>query len=175
MKFKTQALAACVAALCAVSAQAQVSGSGLYIGGNVGQSKWKGGDFPGLDANRVGGKVYLGYDFSPNFALESGYTRFGTFDFTGDSLKANGYFVDAVGKIPFTPQWSGLVRLGAFQGKLETGTASDSGSSWKAGAGVEYKLTPNAAVRAEYERYRFNALGGNPKADMLTAGFTYRF
>ena len=65
--------------------------------------------------------------------------------------------------------------MGGFQGKLKTGAASDSGSSWKAGAGVQYNLSANTALRAEYERYRFNALGGNPKADMLTAGFTYRF
>ena len=175
MNFKTQLLAACVAGVCAVSAQAQTSGTGIYIGGNVGQSKWKGGDFPGLDANKVGGKVYLGYDFVPQFGLELGYAEFGSFDYTGDSLKATGYFLDAVGKIPITPQWTGLVRVGAFQGKLKTGAASDDGNSWKAGAGVQYNLTPNAAVRAEYERYRFNALGGNPKADMLTAGFTYRF
>ena len=50
MKLKPQFLAACLAGVFAVSAQAQVSGTGLYVGGSAGQSKWKGGDFPGLDS-----------------------------------------------------------------------------------------------------------------------------
>jgi OOP family OmpA-OmpF porin len=174
MKIKTQLLAACIA-VGAVSAQAQVAGTGLYVGGNVGQSKWKGGDFPGLDSSNIGGKLYGGYEFTPNLALELGYTEFGDFDYTGSSIKANGVFVDAVGKIPFTQKFSGLARVGAFSGKLKTGAGSDRGTSWKAGLGVQYDLTPNAAVRGEYERYRFDALGGTPKADMFTVGLNYRF
>jgi len=176
MKFKTQLLAACIAGVCAVSAaQAQVADTGLYVGGSVGQSKWKGGDFPGLDASNFGGKIYGGYEFTPNFATELGYVKFGDFDYTGSSIKASGFFLDAVGKIPFTPAFSGLVRAGAFRGELEAGGFEDTGISWKLGAGVQYNLTPNAAVRAEYERYRFDALGGNPKADTFTVGLNYRF
>lgn len=174
MKLRPQLLAACIAGLFAVSAQAQVAGSGVYIGGSVGQAKVKGGDFPGLDSTKAAGKLYGGYEFTPNLGLELGYVQMGDFSYNGGSVKANGYFVDAVGKFPFTPQWSGLARVGAFQGKLDGGGTSDRGNSWKVGGGVQYDLTPNAAVRAEYERYRFNVMG-SPKADMLTVGLNYRF
>jgi OOP family OmpA-OmpF porin len=174
MKLRPQLLAACVAGLFAVSAQAQVAGSGVYVGGSLGQAKVKGGDFPGLDSTKAAGKLHAGYAFSPNFGLELGYAQMGDFDYSGGSVKANGYFLDAVGTFPFTPQWSGLARAGAFQGKLDDGSRSDRGNSWKVGGGVEYNLTPNAAVRAEYERYRFNVMG-SPTADMLTVGLNYRF
>ena len=80
MKVKTQILAACVAALCSVSAaQAQVVNSGLYVGGSIGQSKWKGGDFDIGDSSRTGGKVFVGYEFTPAIGLELGYINFGDF------------------------------------------------------------------------------------------------
>ena len=170
MKLKPQFLAACLVGVFAVSAQAQVSGTGLYVGGSAGQAKWKGGDFPGLDSTRVGGKLYGGYEFTPNLALELGYVDFGDFG----SMDASGFFLDAVGKFPFTPQWSGLARVGAFQGKLSNGSGSDRGTSYKAGLGVQYNLTPNMALRSEYERYRFDTMGITPKVDMLTVGVNYR-
>lgn len=174
MKLRPQLLAACIAGLFAVSAQAQVSGSGLYVGGSVGQAKVKDGDFPGLDSTKAAGKLYGGYAFSPMFGMELGYVQMGDFSYNGGSVKANGVFLDAVGTFPFTPQWAGLARVGAFQGKLDTGGTSDRGNSWKAGVGVQYNFTPNASLRGEYERYRFNVMG-SPSADMMTVGLNYRF
>lgn len=171
MKLKTQLLAACVAGVCMVSAaQAQVVNSGLYVGGSIGQSKWKGGDFDVGNSSRTGGKIFAGYEFAPNFGMELGYVNFG--DFSG--LDADGAFIDGVVKVPFTPQWAGLARVGVFQGRVDAGETNRDGTSWKAGLGVQYSFTPNMAVRAEYERYKFDVLGG-PKADMITAGFNYRF
>jgi len=171
MKLRTQLLAACVAGVCAVSAaQAQVSGTGLYVGGSVGQSKWKGGDFDIGDSNKVGAKAFVGYDFAPWFATELGYVNFG--DFGG--LDADGGFLDGVVKIPFTPQWVGLARLGLFQGRVDAGGENRDGTSWKGGLGVQYNVTQNLGLRAEYERYKFDVLGG-PKSDMVSAGVTWRF
>lgn len=171
MKLNKQLLAACVAGICAVSAaQAQVTDSGLYVGGSVGQAKWKGGEFDIGDSSKTGGKVFVGYDFMPMFGLELGYINFG--DFGG--LDADGGFLDAVGKIPFTPQWTGLVKAGLFQGRVDAGESNQDGTSWKGGLGIQYNFSPNMAVRAEYERYKFDVLGG-PKADLISAGFTYRF
>lgn len=180
MKLTHQVLAACVVALTGVSAaQAQVAGTGLYVGGNIGQSKWKGDDAPGLDTTQTGGKVHLGYEFTPNFALELGYADLGKFKFDNGSVKATGLYVDAVGKMPFAPQWSGLARVGAFQGKIDRDISGvsddDKGSSYKWGLGVQYDVTQNAAVRAEYEQYRFNVFDDKPKTDLLSVGVNYRF
>ena len=176
MKMKTQLLAACVASICAVSTQAQVAGSGISVGGSIGQSKLKNDSFfPGLDTTNTGGKLYAGYAFSPFFSLELGYVDFGSFGYAGGSVKAHGPFLDAVGTIPFTPQWSGLVRAGGFQGTLDNGVASDHGNSYKVGLGVQYNVTANTGVRAEYERYKFDALNSKPNVDLLSVGVNYRF
>ena len=175
MKLKPQLLAACIAGAFVVSAQAQVAGSGLYVGGNVGQAKLKGDDFPGLDNSNTGGKLYGGYDFTPNIGMELGYVDLGSFDYGNGTVKANGVFLDGVGKVMFAPGWWGLARLGAFQGKLDNGPSDDNGTSYKAGIGVQYDLTANAGVRAEFERYKFDALGVKPKADLFSVGFNYRF
>lgn len=171
MNLNKQLLAACVAGICAVSAaQAQVAGTGLYVGGSIGQSKWKGGDFDVSDRNKVGGKAIVGYDFTPHLALELGYINFG--DFGG--LDADGGFVDGVVKLPFTPQWTGLLKAGVFQGRVDAGESNRDGTSYKGGLGIQYNLTPQFGVRAEYERYKFDVLGG-PKSDFVSVGATYRF
>jgi OOP family OmpA-OmpF porin len=179
MKLKTQLAAACVVAFAAVSAQAQVAGTGLYVGGSVGQSKWRGDDLPGLDTSKTGGKVYGGYEFTPNFALELGWVELGKFNTDGASVKANGPFLDAVGKVPFAAGWSGLARAGLFQGKLERNVFGfnddDNGTGYKLGLGVQYDLTQNAAIRTEYERYRFKAFDTKPDTDLLSVGFNFRF
>jgi OOP family OmpA-OmpF porin len=171
MKLNKQLLAACIVGACAIpAAQAQVAGTGLYVGGSVGQSKWKGGDFDISDSSKVGAKAFVGYDFTPNVALELGYINFG--DFGG--LDADGGFVDGVLKVPFTPQWVGLAKVGVFQGRVDAGETNRDGTSWKGGLGVQYNLTPQLGLRAEYERYKFDVLGG-PKSDFVSVGATYRF
>ena len=175
MQFKPQLLVALVAAACAVSAHAETTGPGLYIGGSVGQSKWKGDEPPGIDTTKTAGKVYGGYEFSPNFGLELGYVDLGKFTYLGGETKANGAYLDAVGKFPFAPSWSALARAGAFRGKLDNGVRTDTGSSYKVGLGLQYDLTENAAIRGEYERYKFNALDSKPNTDLLTVGVNYRF
>ncbi len=185
MKFKLQLVAACAAALALGSVQAQeaIAGTGLYIGGSIGQAKWHGDsdeNLPGLDSTRTGGKVYAGYEFSPYFALELGYAEFGKFQ--GDlntSVKANGPFLDAVGKFPFAPGWAALVRGGVFQGKLDLdtplGSRDDNATAAKFGVGLQYDLSHNTSIRTEYERYRFDALDVKPDVDLFSVGVNYRF
>jgi len=181
MNTKFKFAAACVVAMAAVSAQAQVAGTGLYVGGSIGHTKWKGGDGPlgGIDSSNTGGKVYGGYEFTPNAALELGYADLGKFKFNGGSYKASGPYLDAVGKFPFAPGWSGLARAGLFQGKLERelplGTDDENGTGYKVGLGVQYDLTQNASVRTEYERYRLKAFSSKPDTDLLSVGLNYKF
>jgi OmpA-OmpF porin, OOP family len=164
-----------MACFCGVSAHAQTNGPGFYIGGSIGQSQWKGDDVLDFDTSKTGGKIYGGYEFTPYFALELGLVDMGRFDHDGGSIKADGVFLDAVGKLPFAPNWSGLARIGGFEGQLDSGAREDTGLSFKFGLGVQYDLTPDAAIRAEYERYRFDALDSTPHTNLFSVGFNYRF
>lgn len=151
---------------------------GLSVGGSLASTRWKGDDIGGLstDKSATGGKIYGGYAFTPNFGLEAGYASLGKFDSAAGSVKADGFFADAVGTLPLGSGFSALGRVGLFNGKLDSSLAGDDrGTSYKVGAGLQYDFDPRLAVRGEWERYRFDALGGKSNADMYSVGLNYKF
>lgn len=172
MSFITKALVA-GAALAALSAQAE----GLYVGGSVGASRYS-NDFGSAygDRSGTGLKVYGGYAIHPNFAVEAGVARLGKVTSGLGEVKGGGLFVDAVGIWPVAKNFSLLGRVGVFNGMLDSTIAGDDrGTSVKVGAGVQYAIDKNLSVRGEWERYRFDALGVKPNADLYSVGVNYRF
>lgn len=163
-----------VGALTAISAQAQ----SIYLGGSLGASRYD-GSVPGptlTDKSSAGLKLYGGYAFTPNFALEAGYVSLGKFKGSAADVKADGAFIDAVGIVPLRNNFSLLGRVGAFNGKLDSSLAgTDRSTNLKVGAGVQYDLSANTAIRAEWERYRFDVLGSKSNTDLYSVGFAYRF
>jgi len=164
----------CVSMLGAAAAHAE----GLSIGGSLASTKWKGDDIGGLstDKSATGGKIYGGYSFTPNFGLEAGYATFGKYKSAAGSLKADGFYADAVGTLPLGNGFSALGRVGVFNGKLDSSLGGDDrGTSYKVGAGVQYDFDPKFGIRGEWERYRFDALGTKSNADMYSVGLNYKF
>lgn len=163
------------ATLAAVSAHAD----GLYVGGSIGPSHYTDGGIDGVgmtDKSATGGKVYGGYSFTPNIGLELGYADLGKFGSAAGGVRADGVFLDAVGTLPLANNFSLLGRVGVFNGELKADTlGSDRGTSYKVGLGVQYDINPNVGVRAEWERYNFDALNTKPNDDLFTVGVTYRF
>ena len=162
------------ASLLAAGAHAE----GLYIGGNVGGSHYKSDALPGLTSDRsdTGYKLFGGYALSPNLAVEGGWASLGKFSGANGNLKADGLFLDGVGTLPLGNNFSALGRIGIFNGKLDSNTSgSDRGTSLKLGAGLEYAIDRNLAVRGEWERYRFDALGAKPNVDLYSVGLKYSF
>ncbi|TXC66316.1 porin family protein [Piscinibacter aquaticus] len=108
----------CVSMLGAAAAHAE----GLSVGGSLASTKWKGDDIGGLstDKSATGGKIYGGYSFTPNFGLEAGYATFGKYKSAAGSVKADGFFADAVGTLPLGNGFSALGRVGVFNGKLDS-------------------------------------------------------
>src|SRR3989338_11300766 len=122
---------------CAVmsSPSAVADDSGWYIGGNVGQSRAKiddaritsnllGGGFTTTsiaDDNRDNGyKLFGGYQYNKNFAVEAGYFDLGQFGYTATvvpagtltgTIKLEGLNLDAVGTLPLTEKFSAFGRL----------------------------------------------------------------
>src|SRR5947199_5705699 len=107
MKFIVKTLAAATAFI-ALSAQAE----GLYVGGSIGTTRYKGDDIGGLatDRSSTGGKVYGGYEFTPNVAVEAGYADVGKASSAAADVKGRGVFVDAVGKVPLMDNLSAFGR-----------------------------------------------------------------
>jgi OOP family OmpA-OmpF porin len=164
-------------ALIGIGAQAQ-SLSGLYVGGSLGDARMSGSNIGGLnyDKSEIGGKVHLGYSFTPNIALELGYANLGKHDGSIGNVKEDGYFLDAVGTYPLFNNFSAIGRVGVFNGKVDSSTyGSDRATNVKFGAGVQYTVTQNIAIRGEWERYKFDSFGSSPKTDLYTVGVNYSF
>ena len=215
-KLIVSSLAALVLAGGSVAALA--ADSGWYAGVGVGGSKAK--DFPSAaevdamlladygivatstaDDTGTAWKLFAGYRFNKNFALEGGYADLGKATF--DSIvtvpaagtvslawKAKAWSLAAVGILPVTDQFEVFGKVGAHRWDLDAsvavaggggaaaGSADDSGSSWLYGVGASYSFTKNMAVRAEWERY--GKVGdedntGRSDIDVWSLGIQYKF
>lgn len=186
--------------------------SGWYVGGNIGQSLADIDDqriteallASGLttvsiddDDSDMGFKLFGGYQFNRNFALEGGYFDLGEFGFAatttpigtlnGNTTKIQGLNLDLVGTLGFTENLSGFGRGGLTYAKTESSysatgavTAPNGGnksaSSYKYGLGLEYDFTDRFSLRGEAERFRIDdAVGNDGDIDLLSLGLVYRF
>ena len=119
-------------------------------------------------------KVFGGYQFHKNFALEAGYFNLGKFTYAtsapGGTLNGRyeieGVNLDLVGTMPLSPKWSALARVGVQHANTRTGfsgpgypaSASQDNSSrvnnMKVGLGLQYEISPSVLLRGEAERFR---------------------
>lgn len=191
---------------------AMADDSGWYGGASIGQSRATiddaritsgllGGGFSTTlitDEDRdLGYKIFGGYQFNKNFALEGGYFDLGKFGFTATTvpagtlsgnIKLRGINLDAVGILPITEKFSVFGRVGANYAEATdsfTGTGlvsvrnpnpSSRDTNLKLGLGLQYAFTESLAMRAEVERYRIDdAVGNKGDVDLVSVGLIYRF
>ncbi len=172
---------ALVAATLAAGTMASAHADGLYVGGDLGHPQYSNsvnGIGGGDDANNgsLGAKVYGGYTLTPNFALEGSVFRLGHTHMGDANVNTTGIALDGVGNYMFAPQWSLLGRVGVAEGRFYTSGGDDSSAAVKFGAGVQYDLTKQVALRVQYERYHFfNAFDSKPNVGEYTAGVKFSF
>lgn len=150
---------------------------GFYAGGSLGVPDWH-GSVDGVDGHDhgVAGKLYGGYSFTPNFALEAGGVRLGQARDDFGRVKANGAFLDAVGTLPLTKDWSLLGRAGLAHARFDGPSGRSSDTGLKLGAGVQYQLSSNMALRADYEQYRFrDVFDAHANVGQVTGGLNVSF
>lgn len=191
---------------------AMADNNGWYGGVNLGQSKATIDDAritsgllgSGLTAGPINNddqhtayKLFGGYQFNKNFALEGGYFDLGQFGFStttiptgtlNGSINLKGVNLDAVGTLPITEKFSVFGRIGvtyahandSFAGTgavnvLDPNPSSRS-TNLKVGLGLQYALTDALSLRAEIERYRIDdAVGNKGDVDLASLGLVYRF
>ena len=199
-----------LAAVASPAAMADVLG--WYGGASVGQSRAKIDDdriINGLNAGGLattsikdddrdlGFKVFGGYQFNKNLALEGGYFDLGEFGYRASTIpagtldgniKVKGLNLDVVGTLPITEKFSVIGRAGVtyaqakdnFRGtgavQVSDPNPSKRDTNYKLGVGVQYAFTENLAMRGEVERYRINdAVGNKGDIDLVSVGLIYRF
>jgi OmpA-OmpF porin, OOP family len=145
-----------------------------------------------------GFKLFLGYQFTPMFALEAGYFSLGEFGYQADLSPASsvrgkermrGANVDLVAFIPMSETMSLFGRVGATYAQTRTqfnghGTVPIDWNSrgrhrdtdYKFGFGLQFDLSNALALRVEAERYNMiDAFGSNGNAELYSVGLVYNF
>ena len=216
MKFKQTPVMLGIAALAACAAPMAMAQdhSGWYAGGNIGRTGatidderiTRGLAGQGLVTTSIderdqdrGYKLFGGYQFHRNFAVEAGFFDLGSFGYTATTIPAGslsgdirvkGLNLDLVGILPLTGKLSALGRVGVTSART-TGQFSATGAASvpyadhnprkraanpKVGVGLMYDFTDSLAMRLEGERYRINdAVGNKGHVDMVSVGLIYRF
>lgn len=173
--FKLKSLAAAATASLALLASA-AHADDAYVGASLGAPHF-GHDVNGVSGNDhgVAGKVYGGYQFSPNFALEAGLATLGRLKGDTGSVSAHGEFIDLVGRLPLSHEVSLLGSVGADHVHFSSPTGGDGGAGLKLGLGAEYALNSQMTLRAEYEHYRANVFDERPSVGQMTVGLRLGF
>lgn len=155
----------------------------VYAGATFGSSHWRPGCASGVSCDDSGRSlgVFGGYQINRTLAAEVGFRNLGEASGGGASVKAHAW--EAVGKAawPVAGALSVYGKLGIFRSKAEglgslvPNKETNYGPTY--GIGAQMELTPNAALRAEWQSY--SGVGGStlPKGDInvFAAGALWRF
>jgi OOP family OmpA-OmpF porin len=195
----TRTLAAAALALGGLIAAFQAPAQGIYIGASAGTSSFDSDITTGLvtsgtvDKESSGYKIYVGYEFNQNFAVDVSYVDLGSAAYSGSyfgtpvtngTVDVWGLNLSAVGTLPLNSTFAVFGRVGLFaweaKAKDTTGGVpfSDvvSGGDFSFGAGMSVRFSKNLSARVEWERFGLTGYDfdlGN--ADMLSAGIVYKF
>jgi OOP family OmpA-OmpF porin len=193
--FKTKSLVsifALASAMLSTSASAQ-----FYAGGSVGSNVSNEPCFfySNCTKSNTGYKLFTGYDFNKQFAIEASYLQLGkaasSFTdgtiFRNQSLQTSGISLAGVMNHDFTDNFTGFVKLGLAslketdKVKYSSPSTNFNGSSdWTNtnvmfGAGVKYKVNDKVSLRLEFEQYRDKSNVRRNNAQQISAGVQYGF
>ncbi|MGQ4277441.1 OmpA family protein [Pseudidiomarina sp. E22-M8] len=149
------------------------------------------------DDGDFGYKLFGGYQFNENFALEGGYFDLGDFSYQATTnpagmksgqLDFSGWNIDAMGFMPFTQRSSLFALIGVHRSKATvdfSGTGavnvltphySKTATDYKFGVGYQYQMSQRFSFRLAAERYRMDdAVGNNGDLDFYSLNLVYRF
>ena len=191
---KHEILAAIAAAALAMPALALAQSTGGYFGASIGPSKakhWCSSDLPpgaalaGCDARGKGWKMFAGYRINRFFGFEGSFIDFDKSSLTATSggasttvtARATALSAAAVGIIPLG-DLEVFGKVGIAKVKAQSRDATLAGTTFKlgkndneahVGLGLNYRLTREWDVRAEFERIR------DSRIDFFSLGIQYRY
>lgn len=196
-------LALVAAAITGPAAAQGADPSGIYLGGSIGYSQYKDSckelTIPCEDTDTAF-RLFGGYQFNRNWALELGFGDFGEMEANGTipaggngQRKIHSYAFDltGIGSVYLTQRLSLFGRLGAYMGRTsvdrefanfpsENTHDGKTNSGFTYGAGAAYTLG-YLGVRAEWQRYdnigTNNIAGGSgtDEVDVFSIGLLIRF
>ena len=136
----------------------------------------------GTDNKDTAFKVFGGYQFNRNFALEGGYFYLGKNSFSAATLppgmltgnnKVQGVNLDLVATLPLSERFSALARIGAQQAWSKSSFSGTGAAAGVAGSSKR-EVSPAMLLRGEVERYRINnAVGQRNNVDVVSVSVVF--
>ena len=128
-----------------------------------------------LENKNLSGGIFAGYQITPWFAAEVGYTNLGSATDKNSEGKFTAQGADLVGKYSYAinDKIDVFAKLGVFYydwNAKNGATGSDNGFASTAGVGAEYYINNNVSTRVEYQYYK--DVGG---ADIQFAGVSLAY
>ena len=125
----------------------------------------------------------LGRPMGEVLGLEVGYTDFGRIRTLGGETDAWAVPITLTVGVPLGPRFDVMGKVGGLYGRTDVeadpdsifDTGHKSGWGWTYGAAASFNITPTVAIRADWDRYKLDFIGGRRDVDMLTAGVQFRF
>jgi OmpA-OmpF porin, OOP family len=101
-------------------------------------------------------KIYGGYSFNPNFALEASYGSLGKVIYSSGSVMWNGLELSGLFKMPVSSGLRVFGKLGvsrvSAKDEWSSGSVSSTSTGLVYGLGLMYALSQNVNLRGEYDR-----------------------
>jgi len=128
-----------------------------YVGAGVGSAQAKlgaSGARSGNDSYETSGKIFGGYQFSPNWGVEGQYVYLGKFETNAGSYKPESWGLAATVTAPLSNKFYLRGKLGAAFNRTSGGNLGGSNKTdLLAGVGVGYNINANWGILAEYENF----------------------
>jgi len=160
------------------------SGFWGHAGASFGRSELKLGCPAGTscDDKDAAFRVFAGGKFNNTFGLELGLMNFGKFSRGGGDTKGWGLDIPLLLGFPIGTNSSVFAKAGINYSRMEVGgnsavvnTGKESGWGPRFGLGAQIGLTPQWAIRGDWDRYRVRFPGTKDDVDTLTIGAQYSF
>jgi OmpA-OmpF porin, OOP family len=160
------------------------SGFWGHAGASVGKSKLK-LDCPptgSCDDKGTAFRVFAGGRFNNAFGLELGLVSYGTFDRGGGETDGWGLDIPLLLGFPIGSNSSVFAKAGVHYSSMDVGgnpallrTGKESGFGPRYGLGAQIGLTPQWALRGDWDRYHVRFPGTKDDVDTLSIGAQYTF
>jgi OmpA-OmpF porin, OOP family len=162
------------------------SGFWGHAGLSFGQSKFKDGCITGFacDDKDQAFRLYAGGRFNNAVGLEAGLLNMGKFARGGGDTDGWGLDLALVAGVPIGANSAIFGKLGAIYGRTEAegspaavglNRGKERGFGPRYGIGAQVGLTPQWAVRGDWDRFRMPLPGGKEDIDTLMLGVQYTF
>jgi OOP family OmpA-OmpF porin len=158
---------------------------GFYVGASVGQATSTDCNLSSCDDKDTSYRVFGGYQFSRNLAVEGGYAPLGEVSGANATLETNAWDLVGVGIWPLNQQFSIYGKLGFYNAEAKlSGVASGNKTTTDLtyGLGGQFNFSRNLGLRLEWQRYsgveapQAGAVGGgDTDIDTLNLGVLFKF